>query len=369
MENPVYFFLQKIGTWLLDLKYSQKFFLLLILVFFKSSIGIEFVNIKSDYLPAAMFLPKPKAYYSSSLGNLLFAKMLSINSVHSFVYLHIVIIMTVIVIIFFYIRSFIKDCDLTLLLVLTSSAFASLFNTIGKYDPFVFLGGFLLGIAQRNAVFFLGLFTMLLGNPEQTLIGLFLVYIARQAIHMKISKGTLQLGLILVILYYVLIQLWMLTNEVIGNRLTLILYFLKLSLVNFFNNPLGNIWTWLGSGWLIIFIFSLLAVSSFERKRILFALSLAASVTLITADGVRVFSLVTLPLYTAIVLAASKSALYKKNEQFMVGAYLLFWLITPQTLGGWGIPSALLEKYVLNHLERLELLTISVGKIIFNVFF
>lgn len=336
--NKIFQIFESIGIRWQAYKLKKQALILLALYFLKNGINFEVGNIRDAYLPASQALPKPIGYFSASLGNLIIAKFLGIKTIDSWVALHaLLLILSFILIVALILNNSIYNKSDLLLIVFTLSSLQTLTGTLGKYDVLTFFGGCCLILAKSEIVASCGAIILILGNPEQAIIATFCLLLLSANTEFKVWRKRALTALSLSCLIYLFIQFWMLNNAIISNRLTLIPYYLQLSVNHFLNNPTSSIWAWLGLGWIPL-IFTLV---HFKNKSFFvnwFPLLVVPTVlTLITADGARVFSLLILPSYLVVSMWFWKNLTNNHiHKSIFIGIYLFFWTIIP-TSSDWGL--------------------------------
>lgn len=231
----------------LSLNYALQCTLVLLLLLLKSSLSAEIINIRDAYLPSSIALPQAVGYFSASLGNLIIGKLLGINSVSSWVVLHILLLLACLVIVAILIhKSDLAPKAAMIVIVAAVPVTATLFSTIGKYDVVTFLGAIILGLSRHKIGVLAGALIMSLGNPELAILALICLLVLSNLAEFQVSKKYIQMGLALSVFLYLGIQVWMITGGVVSNRISLLPYFLGLSLSNFLNAPFNNLWSWYG---------------------------------------------------------------------------------------------------------------------------
>jgi hypothetical protein len=174
------------------------------------------------------------------------------------------------------------------------------------------------------------------GNPEQTILALTcLALLSTHKAFKFLLRKSLQ-GLFVSVTIYVSIQFWMRMNGIQSNRISVIPYFLKVSLNNFVDSPLPNVWSWLGVTWIFLVGYAL-TTKGIEKVTFLTAsVLIPALATIITADGPRVFAFITMPLVLIVGIYFFKNCSRSdRGMNLTVGCYLLLWIVIP-TSSPWG---------------------------------
>jgi hypothetical protein len=329
----------------------------------KNGFNAEVGNIQDAYLPASQALPKPTGYFSASLGNLILAKIFKINSVESWIILHLIIlIITFAIILWIVYRSTQTDQSILILMIFSLTSFSTLPGSIGKYDVITFFGGVLLVLSTKTSTSVLAISIMALGNPEQAILASVCLFVLSLNKVFDFCKSKAKLSMSVSILIYLVIQGWMLSNSMVSNRITLIPYYLNLSISNFVNSPLNTLWFWMGIGWItiltVIFYFD-----GKERMKILGSLILIpATATILTVDGARVYGLIILPSFMVVsIWAANKVIKEAGNINFIIGSYFLLWIILP-TSNNSGYLGRELSKIMDSFLIPFSNLTVEIGR-------
>jgi len=352
-----------VGKKWLSYNYALQCTLVFLLLLLKSPLGAEIVNIRDAYLPASIALPQPVGYFSASLGNLIIGKLLGVNSVSSWVVLHILLLLTCLAMVVILIhKSDLAPRATMIVIVAAVPVTATLFSSIGKYDVVTFLGAIIVGLARHKVGVLAGALIMSLGNPEQAILALICLLFLSNLTEFQVSKKYLQMGLALSIVLYLGIQVWMITGGIVSNRISLLPYWLGLSLSNFLNAPFNNLWSWYGFFWLFIII-AFLSMKGSNRKRLFVCfLVIPGMTTIITADGVRVFSMIVLPSLLVCCVWIIRSFVKTQNDlELFVGLIIILWVIIP-TGGGGGYLWGNLAIFTSSTLDQLSVFIFDFGK-------
>lgn len=319
-----------IGSRYLNFSFLATVFILLLINLIKSDMNILNENIKAAYLPAANQLPRPLGYFSESLGNLILARIFRISDEQGWVILHFVIIFLVISIVSFIIYSK-KTLNrrLMVLIIFSTPAFPSMLQTIGSYDVFTFFGCALFVLLESKIGTFVATLIMVLGNPEQSILVFICVFILSLIPSFQDWRKKSIIGICTSIPLWMLIQIWMLIELVPATRLILIPNFIDLAIMKFWSDPLLNLWSYFGVYWIAIFI-----INSYfngkERKHFLISLVIIPLIaTLITADGQRVFALISFPILTITSYQFWNKKIRREFEKYATGMFLAIWLLIP----------------------------------------
>jgi hypothetical protein len=253
-----------------------------------------------------------------------------------------------------------------IIFIFSLSSISSLAGSLGKYDPVTFLGGIIFILARKNHFSLFGAVIMSLGNPEQSILAcLILLVLSKIQYFVEWRRRALN-GLIIACVIYLLIQSWMILHGLVINRVTALPYFLELSLKNFVSSPFSNLWTWFGIAWFIV----ISLVAYFPRRErfllIISILGIPSFVTVITADGARVFSLIVLPSLLVIGIWFWKN--YSSRVEDInagVGLFLVLWISIP-TSYSWGYIGNFLANKVTYLIGDLSDYAFEVGKQISN---
>jgi len=330
-----------VGKKYLSFNYALQLTLILALLLLKSELDAEIGNIRDAYLPASVALPKPIGYFSASLGNLIIGKLLGINSVTSWIVLHICLLLACLVIIVILIhRSDLAPRTAMIVIVAAVPVTATLFSTIGKYDVVTFLGATILGLSRHKVGVLAGALIMSLGNPELAILALISLLLLSNLAEFQLPKKYIQMGLACSVCLYLGIQIWMITGGIVSNRISLLPYYLGLSLSNFLNAPFYNLWSWYGFFWFLVVI-PFLSMKGSSRKRLfLVFLVIPGMASIITADGVRVFSMIALPsLLVCCVWIMRRFVKNNKDFELFTGLLIILFVMIPNKGGGgflWG---------------------------------
>ena len=292
--------LERIGRWL-NANPRKALFVILLLLMLKSGFAIEYINISQSYLPGALAFPIPSGYYSSGIGNIILFNMFGMDSTIEWISLHVFLITIALLFLsFLCLRS--RYSVVLFLVCVSAPATYTLLHTIGKYDPFTYAGASLLGLFTVGPTGVLGVLIMALGNPEMALVTSFCLAILSRCREFGYLKRTAYQCASVTILYFLTIKVWHVTNGLVADRALMLPVFLLRSISNWITDPLNYFWSLGGVAWLLYICFGLRFRG---RNRLMFCLSGIAVpllMTLITTDGPRVFSLLSLP----VLLIASK---------------------------------------------------------------
>jgi hypothetical protein len=316
-----------------------QFAILLALLLLKNGWNFEDENIERAYLPAAKALPLPDSYVSSSLGNLIIARLLGIESVYSWQLLHLSLIFLAFTIIVWHASRSSRKTTFVLVLIFSAPATSSVLNSIGKYDVFTYLGGYLLVASTKKRYVVTGSLLIALGNPEQAVfcsLCLFLLSISKRYRTWRISS---LYSIAIAVLCWIFIQTWMLSQGVWSNRISIFPVFLEKSLGNFFSDFLGNIWSWHGLLWLPLLTLILIVDRRTKITLLTVLIVIPGSLSITTADGFRVASLVSFPILMIVVSDLLQNAnMSLSSLDRLLGSFLLLWIIVPVSKGEptWG---------------------------------
>jgi hypothetical protein len=356
-------FIQGIGTKWISFTYASQCTVLLAVLLLKNTIGVETTNIRDAYLPASKSLPRPEGYFSASLGNLAIAKILGVRSVNSWIALHVLLLIAVLLFVAFIARqSYLAPAGILILFIATIPVTGTLFSTIGKYDVITFLGAVIVGLTRQRTSMLAGTLIMLLGNPEQAVVALVCLLIVSGIEEFRLPRSLIRSCLIFSIFFYLGIQIWMISSGVMSNRITLLPLWLGKSLSSFINAPFNNIWSWYGPVWLVI-LATILKVFGNERRRLLVSVLIIPGVaTIVTADGLRVFGIIALPsLLTCCGWVVRSLQSNRELTRIFSGILITLWVITPTSSGGgfiWGK----LSTEIASHLQPLSETVLDLGQ-------
>jgi hypothetical protein len=332
-NEKIFSLLFKIGLTYSNSNLITKITFLTCILVIKNDFSIQTANISGAYLPAANALPKPIGYFSESLGNLVLVRLFQINSIHSWIILHIILIFVFLIILILIIQSNnFQDKDFYLLMVFTTPALSVILQQIGNYDSFTFMGGVLFIFLKSKLGAFISALMMTLGNPEQAVLAFLCVYCLSYISQFRLWRSKCVIGLTTAISIWITIQCWMFINHVPATRLTLLPHFIDLAVLAFWANPLKNLWSYLGILWFVI-LYSAVTLSKLHRKMFLAAvIIIPLCATLITADGVRVFALINLPTLFIVINWFWSVLIPEKYRNYGLGIYLIIWILLPSGL-------------------------------------
>lgn len=335
------------GRWWFNASLGLQVAFLASVLLIKNGLSLEIPNARDAYIPAQLALPAPSGYFSASLGNLVLARVLSVDTLREWMLLHgALVVLALFMAALLASRSLIAPRPVLLIVLVSSVAFATLFQTIGKYDPVTLIGACLFALARTCPAAALGAAVMVLGNPEQAILATLCLVILSLAPDFREWARRAWVGLAVTTIMWVPIQLWMLDGGV-DSRLRSLDYFLGLSFGNFLRAPNIAVWSWLGVGWLIVL--SLIWATS-GRTRLALVVSILAvpvAATMVTADGARVYGLIALPALTvASIWFWNRFSESRRVLELGIGGFLILWILVPSTGGGWGTAGVYLATWV-----------------------
>ena len=331
--------LSRVGDFWLRRSYFQQIALVLVLLLAKNAFDIELRNIQEAYLPGAQEFPQAVGYFSASFGQVIIAYGLGVTTTTQWVVLHAVLIAVSLGVAFYLISKADPERRSFMILVLASAtATSSLFISIGKYDVITYLGAVILALARTLPGAAVGAFIMASGNPEQSIVaGLALLAVsgASELKHLRLrSLVTVALSA----LTWVIVQLWFDASGMSTGRLELIPDFLAESFSQVVAHPGISVWSWLNTGWLFVLAFVLILSRASLKWVLLGLVAIPALVTVITADGGRVFGMVVLPAYLAVAFwFASRVFAQGRGSRLIMGIFALVFACLPIVLAssGW----------------------------------
>jgi hypothetical protein len=344
--------LKFLGAIYLNFPIHTKIIFFVLLAIFKSGLNFEKENAQVAYLPAALNLPQATNYHSASIGNAILARLINITTPEQWIFLHFILTILALYLGGYVIYRKTQNSEVGLILLLTSTAAFNLFLTIGKYDPLTFLGAAIIGVGTKPKYLYFGAFIMVLGNPEQALVSMILIILMKHVGKISYSKKLLYRAFCMELFFFALIEIWMLSSGVLSNRVTLLPYFLSTSFANFSANPFSNIWFWMGPGWFFVCWF---LVKNPKNKIVVISLILFPSIlTLITADGARVFSLLTLPVILLVIPnLIDSNKFFEMNKEFLIPTYIIFWFFIPLA-NSWGLFGLNAELFIQNNISSFD---------------
>jgi hypothetical protein len=178
----------------------------------------------------------------------------------------------------------------------------------------------------------LAAFTMVLGNPEQALLAFFCVFVLTFIPNFKDWRTRSAIAIFTSTLYWFIIQIWMWINNVKTTRFTLIPHFIDLAVAKFWSDPVGSVWSYFGIFWLIA-LYTFFIFSGRNRKLIFISLIFVPLVaTLLTADGSRVFALISFSTLFIVLYWFWFNIIPYKFQSQAIGIYLCLWFVLPAGL-------------------------------------
>lgn len=331
--------LSRVGDFWLRRSYFQQIALVLVLLLAKNAFDIELRNIQEAYLPGAQEFPQAVGYFSASFGQVIIAYGLGVTTTTQWVVLHAVLIAVSLGVAFYLISKADPERRSFMILVLASAtATPSLFISIGKYDVITYLGAVILALARTLPGAAVGAFIMASGNPEQAIVAggaLFVLSLAQEFRQLRV-RGLL--AALVAAAAWLGVQVWFRSSEMTSGRLELIPEYMNESITRLLASPGTSVWAWMNTGWFFVFLFILCASRSSVKWLLLALVGIPGVVTVITADGGRVFSLVALPAFLSAGLWFSQQMLQSRRSIAPVtGGAVLLVAVTPTLLStpGW----------------------------------
>ena len=331
--------LEATGSWLLRRSQISLLLILLVILVLKVGIAWETYNIETFFIPASQALPTPVDWYSASVGHLAIPRLLGINSLQTWVALYALLVLIVLAsTAFLGTRMRGVPAGAMLLFVVSTTGVATTLVTLGKYDALTLFGAILIGLGRSRAMAFFGSLVMSLGNPEQAVVAAAALLLVSFAEELRSWRPRALIALITSTTSWAVIQVWMLSSGVWGSRLSLLSVWIQDSLDRVLRSPLNELWSWFGVTWIVVFAV-LIAVG--RRSRVMVFLGLVVVpglVTVITADGARVFGLVSLPALLAVAIFAWRSLPNSElTRSRVIGGYLLAWVAVPILVANWSL--------------------------------
>jgi len=330
--------LRRSGTFWLSRPYYQQVALVLVILLAKNAFDIELRNIQEAYLPGSQEFPTAVGYFSGSYGQVVVAAALGITTTTQWVILHVILIAIALTTAFWLIGR--RDAPTRSFLILAlaaATATSSLFLSIGKYDAITYLGAVILALSRSIPAATFGALIMASGNPEQAVVAAVALLALSLASEFHNFRMRAVVALAVAIITWLTVQGWFALSDMNVSRIDLLSDYLAESVGRVLAYPGSALWSWLGAGWLVVALFGI-AVRPKSRKWVLTSLVvIPAAVTVVTADGARVFGSVVFPAYMA--AAAGTRALKgfgHKSTEFTIGALLVMFILLPSTLTGPG---------------------------------
>jgi len=343
----------KIGHWWLATRTHTQLAFFCSFLLLKNGVSLLVENARVVYIPGALNLPNPPGYLTTSIGNIALARAVGAFSVKEWMVLHEILVIVAISLgaLLASRRTYLPQ-PVLILVLFTSTAFSTLSTTIGIYDPVTLIGAIIFTLARCKLLIFFGAAFMAIGNAEQAVLAALSLFLLSTVPQFREWRNRAATGLATTVTILLVLQLWILSSRASScfpgcTRFEAIEGYLPLAFSNFLVAPTFAIWSWYGVSWSIVSC--VIAVSN-GRHRILLALSLIAIpglATLLTADGARVFGLITFPS----IVAASLWFWGKFRDspaqlQLGTGVFLILWIAIPSTGGGLGNLGEVIAEWV-----------------------
>ena len=330
--------LRRIGTFWLSRPYYQQVALVLAILLAKNAFDIELRNIQEAYLPGAQEFPTAVGYFSGSYGQVVIAAALGISTTTQWVILHVILIAIALTTAFWLVgRRDAPSRSFLILALAAATATSSLFVSIGKYDVITYLGAVILALSRSLPAATLGALIMASGNPAQSIVASLALLILTLAHEFRDLRRRAVAALVATTLTWLVVQLWFNVSGMSVSRVTLLPEYLAESLARVFAYPGAAIWSWLGAGWLLALTAVFACKVSSRIWLLLAVVAIPGAVTVITADGARVFGLVVLPAYLVVMIWLERCALREpKVRELALGMLLIGVAILPSAAQGPG---------------------------------
>lgn len=331
--------LQIVGSFWLRISWPVQALLIAFTLIIKLGIDIELRNVQEAYLPGSLLFPQPAGYYSASIAQVLYSRLFALDTPTTWISGHLFITAVALTVaVFLAVRSRMASPAYTLLILATATSTGAILLSIGKYDVFTFLGGVILVLARHNWMAVFGAVLMASAHPEEAILASLALFVLSHIHDLRYLRARAAYSILASTAIWVIVQLWFLSAGLDMGRISLITEFLGESLGNLIVDPIGEVWGWLGIGWLIT-IASIVLIDKKHRWVIITSLILIpALATIITADGARVFAGISLPAYIVIGtwLAAYKIT-WSRFAQPVMGAFIILAVILPSGVEkpGW----------------------------------
>ncbi len=331
--------IKRVGAVWLRWNYAQQLLLVCVVLVVKNAADIELRNIQEAYLPGALEFPTAVGYFSGSFGQAAVASLLGVSTTTQWVALHGLLILAGLGVAFWLIWRTGRETRSFLVLALAAAtATASLLVSIGKYDVITFLGAVIFALARTTPVAIFGVAVMASGNPEQAIVASVAVLALSGAVEFRHLRARAVIAVCVTGITWGIVQLWFALSGVGVGRLELVPVFLAESLARVITSPGNEIWSWLNAGWLLAVI-ALFAATRLSRKWLVVALFvLPGLVTIITADGARVFGSVVLAAYLLVALWIGQTQPWRsENRDSVMGLAVIAMVTLPVIVDtpGW----------------------------------
>lgn len=332
-----------LGRWWLATRTNTQLAFLCSFLFLKNGVTLLVENARVVYIPSALNLPNPPGYLTTSVGNLALARVTAAFSVKEWMVLHEILVLLVLCLgALLASRQTYLPQPVLMLVLFSSTAFSTLSSTIGIYDPVTLLGALSFTLARSRILIFIGAGIMALGNAEQAVLASISLLLLSTIPSFGEWRLRASIGVGTTVLLFLVLQLWILSSRASAcfpgcTRFETLEEYLPLSLSNFLVAPTFALWSWYGVSW---FIVSCIIAASIKRRRTLLVLSLVAIpglATLSTADGARVFGLISFPSIVAASLWFWRQIQNSPTQfELYIGLFLILWITIPSNGGGSG---------------------------------
>lgn len=331
--------LRRIGAFWLHRPYYQQVLFVLAILLLKNAFDIELRNIQEAYLPGVQEFPRAVGYFSGSYGQVVIAAALGVTTTTQWVLLHVLLIITALMVAFWLIgRTGAAMRSFLILALAAATATSSLFLSIGKYDVITYLGAVILALSRSLPAATFGALLMASGNPEQSIVASIALLVLSFASEFRDIRNRALAAILVTTLTWLSVQLWFKVSDMNVSRISLVPEYLAESLARVLATPGMAVWSWLGVGWLVVATVAIAAKVNSRKWLLLSLVVIPAAVTVVTADGARVFAMVGLPSYLVASVWWSRLLMTSsRRQQAVTGGFLLCLTLLPTGVvtSGW----------------------------------
>jgi hypothetical protein len=251
-------------------------------------------------LESLQLFPKARYYVSESFGPLIIGKIFQLNTWQRWSNFYLIITLLFMFFGIFLLISKLNKAGVLLSIVFSVSPIATtILAQVGHYDLFTIIGWLVYIVAFRINKKFLriaGLTIAISGNPTQSLISIICLLLLSKVYECKTDLKILTKDFLYTLIFFGVVQSWLIYYEVSSRLLILPLYIAKSStyLLQTFPNSIASMY---GIFW--IFIFYSVFIINDRNKKIQFSFSaviLPFLATTLAVDGTRVFACVSFPI-------------------------------------------------------------------------
>jgi len=280
-------------------------------------------------LESLQLFPKARYYVSESFGPLIIGKIFQLNTWQRWSNFYLIITLLFIFFGIFLLISKLHQTGVLLSIVFSVSPIATtVLAQVGHYDLFTIIGWLVYIVAFRinkKLLRITGLTIAISGNPTQSLISIICLFLLSKVYERETDLKILTKDFLYTLIFFWVIQSWLIYYDVSSRLLILPLYIVKSStfVLQTFPNSISSLY-----GILWMFIFYCLFIIKDKNKKIQFGLAVIIFpflATLLAVDGTRVFACISIPIFLYLLqMDTNWNLLLKINQNINLRKIIIF---------------------------------------------